>query len=305
MRKRNKLIGMKFTKNNDMSNIVKKEIVSLPQEVSRQSKIIYEANSNVPICKIEDMNIVINSIHQSINRSIADKGVTMDKNDIDYLKKNVREDILNDFSTLTLEDVNLCFKMGVRGDLGEYYGLNVVTFYQWLKKYKSELVPQTFQEVTKYIPQKTTDNSNDYDKESFDIQRLEQICDLIVKYEKDKNYNFNDIGNIHYNLLQKHGYFDGYREHEIAEMKDEAKNEFLNNIKNENRNLIEKGRSIQKIDINKVLESIENGDKEASIIDIHFKKILFKSFIVDFESNFDLPIFKKELFIKIKREHGK
>ena len=135
-----------------MSNLIKRDVVNLPQEVSQQSRSVYEANSSTAIRKISDKNVVVNSIHQSINRSIADKGVNMEAEDMKYLKKSVTDDILNDFSNLSLQDIQLCFKMGVRGNLGEYFGINVVTFYQWLKKYKEDILPQTFHEVSKFLP---------------------------------------------------------------------------------------------------------------------------------------------------------
>jgi hypothetical protein len=65
------------------------------------------------IKRIDDTNEVVNSIHTSINKTIADKGFSMAVEDMNYLKIAITNDILKDFYTLTLEDISLCFKMGV------------------------------------------------------------------------------------------------------------------------------------------------------------------------------------------------
>ena len=287
-----------------MNGLIKINYDSLPKEVGYEVKNIYEAHSSVLIVDIADKNIVVKSIHQSINRCIADKGITMDIEDINYLKRSVTDDIIKQFATLTLEDINLCFKMGVRGDLGEYFGINTVSFYQWLKKYKSELLPKTFQEVKKFIPQ--TKQEEDIDKKSLDLEKIENICNVILKYQKDATYDFMDYGNIHFNFLEKHGYFEGYREVELQSLKEDAKNEYIRQAKETNNNLISRGRSIQKVDIDKVIKNIEGGNKDAETsINLIYKKILMKVFIVDFENNNDLKEFKKELTKKVNKDYGK
>ena len=81
-----------------MSNLIKATSVNLPKEVSNLSKTVYQANSSVMIKNVGDMNVVVNSIHQSINRAIADKGVNMLLEDMEYLKRSITDDILRDFT---------------------------------------------------------------------------------------------------------------------------------------------------------------------------------------------------------------
>ena len=288
-----------------MSNLIKRDVVNLPQEVSQQSRSVYEANSSTAIRKISDKNVVVNSIHQSINRSIADKGVNMEAEDMKYLKKSVTDDILNDFSNLSLQDIQLCFKMGVRGNLGEYFGINVVTFYQWLKKYKEDILPQTFHEVSKFLPPAKAEEPQ-VDFKMLDLEKVNGICNAIDKYKQEKIYDFNDIGNIHYKFLKRNNVFD-FSDEVINSTKEYARSKFVSELKNKNLELLGQGKSIQMIQIDSVMDKIEQGDKDfESLIDILHLKLLLKHFIINFSSKKkDLENFKNDLIHKIKLEYGK
>ena len=258
------------------------------------------------IKNVDDKNIVVNSIHQSINRSIADKGVNMDIEDMNYLKRSVTDDILKDFPTLTLQDVTLCFSMGVRGNLGEYFGLNVVTFYGWLKKYKEEIIPEAFNEVKKYLPPAQLEEPKvDYKKLDFD--KVENICKEIISFNENGIYDFNDYGNIHFNFLNKLGCFDAISEDEKELVRQDAKQLFISQMKQKNMDLIAQGKNLQMIDLNQLLEKIEYGEKDTeTMIDIMYRKLSLKRFIINFKPTGNkLEKFKKELLIKVEESYGK
>lgn len=44
-------------------------------------------------------------------------------------------DIRNTMKWLRVEEIPYCFKLGVQGELGEYYGLNYRTYFNWIKSY--------------------------------------------------------------------------------------------------------------------------------------------------------------------------
>jgi hypothetical protein len=127
-----------------MNNLIKKSDLTNLSPIARD---VYVASNKPMIKSYEDLNIVVNSIHVSITQVIADKGVRLETEDINYLKQNICRDIIRDFNILSLEDINVCFRMGVRGKLGEYYGINVATLYQWLEKYKNEIIPEMNKEI--------------------------------------------------------------------------------------------------------------------------------------------------------------
>jgi hypothetical protein len=289
-----------------MNNLVKRTPINLPLQISSLSRSVYSAHNCDMIKKISDMNIVVKSIHQSINRSLADKGISMELEDMDYLKKNVTEDVLKDFPTLTLQDVQLCFSLGVRGNLGEYYGMNVVTFYNWLKKYKEEIIPETMGEVKKHLPPVQIEEEKvDYKK--LDLEKVDTICSIINSFNEDGIYYFNDFGNIHFKFLNKFSVFDEFSEEEILSLKEDAKQELITETKQKNLILLAQRKNFQLNNINKLLDDIEYGSKDTeSTINIIFLKLLLKRFIVRFKSlGKDIEKFKIDLTKKVENGYDK
>jgi hypothetical protein len=288
-----------------MSNLVKSTSVIIPKEVSHKSRIVYQANTSVMIKNVEDKNIVVNSIHQAVNRSIADKGVNMDVEDMNYLKRSITDDILRDFPTLTMQDISLCFSMGVRGNLGEYYGINVVSLYGWLKKYKEEVLPEAIGEVRRYLPPAELEEPK-VDHKQLDLDKVENICSAIDLYTKDGIYEFNDFGNIHYKFLNRHSVFN-FSDELINSKKEDARIKFISDLKNKNLELLGQGKSFQMVSINSLMDKIEHGDKDVeTLIDILHLKLLLKHFIVNFsKKQKDLEEFKKNLIIKVEEHYGK
>jgi len=47
----------------------------------------------------------------------------------------LRHEVLPQFKLLTKEEITLAFKIGVRGDAGQFMGLNPKTYHQWLKHF--------------------------------------------------------------------------------------------------------------------------------------------------------------------------
>jgi len=48
------------------------------------------------------------------------------------------KEILTDFKFLRVEEMKLAFKNGLRGEYGEYFGLNIKSFNQWIKGFIAE-----------------------------------------------------------------------------------------------------------------------------------------------------------------------
>lgn len=287
-----------------MSNLIKHTSVNLPKEVSNLSRSVYQANSSVMIKNVGDMNVVVKSIHQSINKAIADKGVNMDVKEINHLKLSITDDIIKDFPTLTLQDIVLCFNMGVRGNLGEYYGVNVVTLYGWLKKYKEEIIPKMVSEVKNFLPP-PQEVKEVIDYEKFDLDKVENICSAIILFNDEKLYVFNDFGNVHYNFLYKFGYFDLVTDDIVLKVQQDAKTFFINNVKEKNLDLLAQGKKYQTTDINELLRKIEYGEKDIeTMIDIVYRKLMIKQFITTFVFD-ELEKFKSELLKKVQEHYEK
>ncbi|MDR0385607.1 MAG: hypothetical protein LBH60_05980 [Prevotellaceae bacterium] len=64
-------------------------------------------------------------------------GQAVDGNDLKVIVKEVAADLHKRYRGMTMEEVEYALNAGVRGDYGEYYGINVVSINKWLKAYYS------------------------------------------------------------------------------------------------------------------------------------------------------------------------
>jgi hypothetical protein len=289
-----------------MSNLIKQNNISLPNKVSNQSKLIFQANSQIMIREMDDINIVVNSIHQAISKTVFEKGINIDVEELNKLKLIIQDDIIKDFNMLSLQDIHLCFKMGVRGDLGEYFGLNVVSFYGWLKKYKNEFLPNALKEVSKYIEPVKLEEPK-VNLKDLDIHKVNNLYKAIIDFDENGIYDFNDYGNIHYNFLEKFGYFDYLTEEDKINYTQLSKELLVSEEKSKNLSLLSQGKNFHLSDINDLLKKIEIGEKNIEgIIEIYYKKLILKNFITNFKNNHqDLEYFKNTLLTKINDYYDK
>ena len=277
-----------------MSNIQLKKDILL--SLSTTAREVYLAGEKPMIKNIKDKNIIAESVANSVNRVIADKGVNMEKEDIQYLKMNITSDILRDFIGFSVEDVALAFSMGVRGKLGEYYGINVSTLYQWLVKYREEIVPKANEEIYYALPKPVVEEK--IDKKALEFELVDEIINLV---ESEDVMFFNDFGNIKYNLLDKYKIIN-FTPDEKMEFYKIAKEDYKNDLKKKNVDLIKQGRSIQISSYNNLLSSIENVNKTTNdILIIYAKKIAFRKFLSNVENKQNL---EKELIKKINEHYG-
>lgn len=251
-----------------MSNIVKKENNSIvvvgdryviPKElpISGRNRELYLADKNFPkICEIQDMNLIVNPIHSYINMTILDKGVNMPPEEIDYLKQRVTQDILRDFTRLTLEEIRLSFYYGVRGEMGEFFGLNPATFYKWMKEFKYEIMPPVNIEVSKYLEKP---KEPEIPKQNVTDRNIANT--LIIEFKKfrdNKVYSYYDFGNIGYRLLERLGIINLSLD-EKNQLLEQSEGQFRSNLIQRNQDLTLQGKSFLKADLERAFEQIEQG----------------------------------------------
>jgi hypothetical protein len=277
-----------------MSNIQLKKDVLV--SLSTTAREVYLAGTKPMIRDIKDKNVVAESVAIAVNRVIADKGLNMEKDDIQYLKINITSDILRDFIGFSVEDVSLAFSMGVRGQLGEYFGINVSTLYQWLVKYRQEVVPKANEEIYYVLPKPVVEEK--VDKKSLELNLADEIIKLVGSEDLMLH---NDFGNIKYNLLDNY-HLINFTIDEKMEFYRNAQQEYKNDLEKKNLDLIMKGKSIQISTINNLLDSVENVNKTTNdILIIYAKKIAFRHFISNVNDKEQL---ETELKNKINEKYG-
>jgi hypothetical protein len=244
--------------------------------VSSRTKDIYLANNNQKIRLIDDKNIIVRQIHAFVNMTIIDKGVNMEKDDINYIKKRVADDIMKDFKGLSLEDVQLAFYYGVRGEFGEYYGINPITFYGWLKSYKNVLLPSVLKEVLPLLP-KVAEKEVEIDKKEFDITMLNNLCAYYSKLISGGVYDLFDIGNIYFSFMNRMEMID-LSEEEWVEINDLAMGEVKIELSEQNKNLLNQGKSLHRINLSDAFKEIEAGENKTynSMLAIYSKRLALK-----------------------------
>jgi hypothetical protein len=147
-----------------------------------------------------DANISGNKLKECINLAIFESGFKTEN--ISELILLIIKDIFADFSYMTLSEVSLAFRKGIRGDLGEYMGLSVRTFYTWLKTYnqiiKSEAI-KSLQSIKKEEVKYNEDERKEYYK-----RWLQSHIDDFKRHKNGEEIKIYDFGHIFYDYCIKH-----------------------------------------------------------------------------------------------------
>lgn len=75
---------------------------------------------------------------KTLAKTYIDCGKVIESKELMSLSNGVINEIKRYFINLKIDELDLCFQNGVRKQYGEYFGLNIVTFHQWIKSYMSE-----------------------------------------------------------------------------------------------------------------------------------------------------------------------
>jgi hypothetical protein len=203
-----------------VSNNNNQSVIITENEISDDSKVwgditisdikesnIGNANREVLLAKFSekqikdiDANISGNKLKECINLAIFESGFKTEN--ISELILLIIKDIFADFSYMTLSEVSLAFRKGIRGDLGEYMGLSVRTFYTWLKTYnqiiKSEAI-KSLQSIKKEEVKYNEDERKEYYK-----RWLQSHIDDFKRHKNGEEIKIYDFGHIFYDYCIKH-----------------------------------------------------------------------------------------------------
>lgn len=262
-----------------MSNLAKIEQFDINSlNIDNTSKQIYLSHHNYPKVKeYEDKNKVSSEIDTLVNFTFAYKGHSpASEREYEFTTTALKEDIFLNFSNYTIEEIKLAFKLGVRGELGEYYGLNAKTFYDWLKAYKTKFLQPALNNIIKLLPQKEVEIPK---QEEIDNNNKILICNFFEEYKTTKKYTFNDFGNLIYDFLKKLNLIS-LLEDEKAEIINQSKNQLKIELSQRNEDLIKLGKVYHKIDLKKAFQEIElDGKDYQTRVYMIAKKIALQRFI--------------------------
>lgn len=253
------------------------------QEISshnldKKSVEVYVSHfSNTKIKNYEDKNIVKDKVKIILNNTFAYKGQSPNsEREYGFILVSLQEDLLNNFNDYTIQDVKLSFAYGVRGELGEYFGLNGKTFYDWLKNYKSKILNPTIQKVAKLKPVE----KSEVDSEAIYNNYISILSDSYKKFLETQIYSLFDYGNMIYNFLDKNKVIQ-YTKEEKFEMMNQAKHIVKNMLIEDNKHKKSLGKDFQILNLEKAFRQIENNESHQKEIIIESKRVALKRFFDD------------------------
>ena len=104
--------------------------------IKQQNHYLTALNSKL----IVDMqqNELKDRVIKTLAKTYIDCGKVIESKELMSLSNGVINEIKRYFINLKIDELDLCFQNGVRKQYGEYFGLNIVTFHQWIKSYMAE-----------------------------------------------------------------------------------------------------------------------------------------------------------------------
>lgn len=224
-----------------------------------------------------DANYAGEQLRTSINLTIFESGFKTEN--ISELIIMVIRDIFSDFGHMTLAEVALAFRKGVRNEFGDIMGMSVRTFYSWLREYNEISKLEAMKSLQYLKKEEEVEISPDRKREL----HMDWLKRYIADFERHKNGEPTeeyDFGNLFYNYCKKHGigYLTKEDKDELLEKGKEAV--LVNHSQSKAKNVYE-ARDFKKIvdaivgsDIPKTVnEKIASEAKRLAIVKIYDKLI--------------------------------
>lgn len=191
-----------------MSNIVKVEdLGAYLAKVPFEQREIIIASQALPIKDMDKKEFVLEMTNLLL-RAVFESGHNkLEEKDQTAILMIACDDLLREFGFLTLEELRIIYRRGVRGQLGEYFGINVKTLYNWVTQYVSESRNEAMKAKMDAMANKMLEMEVKLQPtpEQWNQIMYNSCIELFDKYKKVKvNEESNwmgDIGNIHFKFL--------------------------------------------------------------------------------------------------------
>lgn len=187
-------------------------------------KEVIIASQNYPKISAMDKSEVRNGLIEILALIIWESGSTIrdDATEQKLLINYMIEEIQKDFFHLTLPEVKIALKKGLRGHYDAQYGLNVKSLYISIDNYISETKVEAMTLFSKLKPKEEYKGLNDEQKAIVYRKWLESFIILFEKYHEGENIDITDIGNVFYKYCTRN---------KIGSLSDKQKIELENKAK--------------------------------------------------------------------------
>lgn len=164
-------------------------------------------DTKISEARLSDLAEIVSS---SIEQGIFYLGLNKNETDRGLLKVAVIEDCRNQFPSLTLSEIAIAIKRGVRGEFGEVYGIAPKDVLAWLSAFKKDAIRL---EALKEIA--ANDEINRTPTEQEEIEIAMNALDIAWRTYKETG-TYVDHGNTIYNILDNNRKFSFTREEKNA-----------------------------------------------------------------------------------------
>lgn len=169
----------------------------------RHQIILALKDTKVSAARLPDLAETISS---SIEQGIFYLGLNKNETDRGLLKVAVIEDCRNQFPSLTLAEISLAIKKGVRGEFGQVFGISPKDIFDWLSAFKKDAIRL---EAVKELA--ANDQINRTPTEEEEVQIAMNALNHAWQTFKETGA-YVDHGNTIYNILDINGKFSFTKE---------------------------------------------------------------------------------------------
>lgn len=176
--------------------------------ISKDNKAIILASLNEVKLKFIDLDADVNSwntLKDILVKTIWESGFKMEHDDQKLFITLAIEDIKNEFEMLTISDVRIALKNGVRKKHGEFYGMNITTINVWLNTYsemtKKEALKQLYLVKPPEVEKVYTEEEI---KQNHDIW-INSVYNEFYSYRDTNTYSFIDFKGAFYDYAKRIG----------------------------------------------------------------------------------------------------
>lgn len=263
-------------------------------KLSDAVKQVVIASQNFPRIKSLDESEVRNNLVETMALVIWESGFNMSKDEQKLLINYMINEINSDFNGLTLEEVKIALKKGLRGQYGDVIGLNVRMMYSWLESYISETKREAMKQLQLIKNDEPVQISEDI-KKKWHNKWLEMCIEAYEEYKEKGETTFIDIKNNLYDYIRFQLKLVDLTKEEVDNIWNHAQLEYRRNHSAENSK-----NDIELLDFKAAVKRMENGDAtEQEKIKFIARRIAlnklfgkikganidFRKKIIDFENN--------------------
>lgn len=235
--------------------------------------------SNLPVQQSRNLllkpnvaEIVKNEVFDVVKASIAQCYAHLNfsvpgEADRNYLVNEVTDSIINNYPSIRIQEIPLAFSNGIRKKYGEYFGLCVVSFEQFIAGYlnspeRAELV----KEKSKLIEEKTAPTEEEQAQMAW-----KNLLNAWATFKKEGSYN--DFGNAVYKTLVDNGKIN-FSDEQKADFYRLAKAELMKQY----NPVLHVGNVVKMNECKSIIAEITSGGDQNTRVKVNAKKIALNQF---------------------------